>query len=119
MNEIITFVVCCSIYSESYLFIYSLAIAAKIRMRAMFGTDLGKNGLANDATSPGGIAMESLLNIKTIASLNLERDRYYHFRAAIDREDGNQIISSLIAGSTSGFGILVQQWVNAVALVWG
>ena len=85
----------------------------------MFGTDLGKNSLANDATSPGGIAMESLLNIKTIASLNLERDRYSQFQGAIEREEGKQFLSSLKAGSSSGFGILIQQWVNAVALVWG
>ena len=97
----------------------SLAIAAKIRMKAMFGTDLGGNRLATDATSPGGIAMESLLNIKTIASLNLERERYHQFQSSIEREEGKPYLSSLKAGSSSGFGILVQQWVNAVALVWG
>jgi len=85
----------------------------------MFGTDLGGNRLSTDTLSPGGIAMESLLNIKTIASLNLERERYSQFQSAIEREEGKQYLSSFKAGSTSGFGILIQQWVNAVALVWG
>jgi ATP-binding cassette subfamily B (MDR/TAP) protein 1 len=85
----------------------------------MLGTDLGGNRLSTDITSSGGVAMESLLNIKTIASLNLERTRYSQFEAAMEREHGRQWLSSLKSGSTTGFGILIQQWVNAVALVWG
>jgi len=99
-----------SFIQHKLLFSQSLAIAAKIRMRSMFGTDLGKNVLSNDSNSPGGIAMETLLNIKTIASLNLERDRYAQFQAVIEKEEGKQFLSSLKSGSTSGFGILIQQW---------
>lgn len=48
--------------------------------------------------SPGGIVVEALSNIRTIASLTLEEDRATEYKKALEREDPHVIRN----GATKG-----------------
>ena len=85
----------------------------------LVGEDLGGGG-KDDQNSPGGIAVETLLNIRTVASLNLEKRRYEEYTKAVDaEEEGNGLLVTISKGSTAGLSMLIQQWVNALQFFFG
>jgi hypothetical protein len=57
-----------------------------------------------DEHSPGGIVLESLSNIRTVASLTLEMERCEEYDAALKAENPHPIRSNLTKGSLSGVG---------------
>jgi hypothetical protein len=52
------------------------------------------------ANSPGGIAVESLSNIRTVASLTLEEERVHAYSRALARESPHGLRTSLLKGSS-------------------
>jgi ATP-binding cassette, subfamily B (MDR/TAP), member 1 len=60
------------------------------------------------ANSSSGIVVESLLNIRTIASLTIEGNRLEQFEQAMAREDPHPIRSNLVKSSTFGFSQIIQ-----------
>ena len=61
-------------------------------MKTMLGEDEGgdvKEGLS----SPGGIIVETLLNIRTVAALNMERQRYNDYVQALHKSDPHAILN--------------------------
>lgn len=54
-----------------------------------------------DAKSPGGIVIEALSNIRTVASLNLEEERTAEYAYALEKEDPHPIKSNIVKGMTS------------------
>ena len=55
-----------------------------------------------DANSPGAIVVESVSNIRTVASLGLEEERAEAYAVALDRADPHPLRSNLIKGKTNG-----------------
>ncbi len=60
------------------------------------------------ANSSAGIVVESLLNIRTVASLTIEGKRLEQFDQAMSREDPHPIRSNLVKSSTGGFSQIIQ-----------
>jgi ABC-type multidrug transport system fused ATPase/permease subunit len=52
-----------------------------------------------DAKSPGGIVIEALSNIRTIASLTLEEERADKYKKSLEKEDAHAIRNSATKGS--------------------
>jgi ATP-binding cassette subfamily B (MDR/TAP) protein 1 len=97
-----------------------MAFAAKTKIEMFMGADEGIYEQEDEASSPGGIVMESLSNIRTVASLTLEEGRSKQFREALHRQYPNPIKSNAIGPQSSGsLGLLVRIWGIALFFWWG
>jgi len=96
-----------------------MGFATSIDMAQYLGEDLGGEGI-DKQNSPGGIAVETLLNFRTVASLSLEQRRYTDYANAVDAEEGRDGFLSFVSkGCTAGLSMLIQQWVNALQFFFG
>lgn len=72
-----------------------------------------------DENSPGGIVIESVSNIRTVASLVLEEKRSKQYNDALLREDPNSLLMNALKGCSAGLGLLVRTWGMALFFWWG
>jgi ATP-binding cassette subfamily B (MDR/TAP) protein 1 len=86
-----------------------MGFGAEMEMKLYFGEDEGDSGDPG-RNSAGGIVVESLVNIRTVASLTIEDRRSAEFSKALDDEDPTPIISNFIKGSATGLGQFIQMW---------
>jgi len=104
-----------------------MGFATSIEMKQMLGEDEGDNsekqgteGVNQDElSSPGGIAVETLLNMRTVAALTLEKQRIQNYEDAISGSSQGIVKQGITAGLTSGLSMFIQQWVNALQLWFG
>merc|ERR1740136_538472 len=83
-----------------------MGFATSIDMAQYLGEDLGGEGI-DKQNSPGGIAVETLLNFRTVASLSLEQRRYTDYANAVDAEEGRDGFLSFVSkGCTAGLSML-------------
>ena len=61
-----------------------------------------------DMNSPGGIVVESLLNVRTIAALTMEDTKLDEYSEALQREDSHPWRTNCIKGSGAGLGQFFQ-----------
>lgn len=66
-------------------------------MRMYYGEDDGDE-TELDANSPGGIVIESLSNIRTVASLTLEDERATEYSHALEHEDPHPVRTNFFKG---------------------
>ena len=97
-----------------------MGFASAVEMKTMFGEDEGSdNSKGEGLSSPGGILVETLLNIKTVAALRMERQRYKDYCNALNKSEPKLVLNSIKSGATSGLSMLIQQWSNALQFWWG
>jgi ATP-binding cassette subfamily B (MDR/TAP) protein 1 len=95
-----------------------MAFASAIHMKRMLGADEGNLDASNDGlNTPGGVIVETLLNIRTVSALTLERRRFQDYRAALHKSEPNYKFDAFMTGCTSGLSLFIQQWVNGL-LIW-
>jgi len=95
-----------------------MGFATAVEFKLMLG--VSDENLEKDVlNSPGGIAVETLLNMKTVASLSLEKIRYDTYKKALESSDEEEIKMGLKTGFTRGLSIIIQQYVNALQFWWG
>jgi len=88
-----------------------MSVGKALQVKAYIGDEIPMaDPDALPPNSSGGILVESLLNIRTVASLTIEVERVEEFQAALDREDPNPARQNVIRGSTVGLAFLVQFW---------
>ena len=83
---------------------------------------VGDDGSATEEDgrdSPGGIIVETLLNIRTVSALTLEEQRFKDYTNALAKSEENIFSTSAVSGMLSGVSLLIQQWVNALQFWWG
>ena len=78
-------------------------------MKTYLGEDEGDADQI-DEHSPGGIVIETLGDIRTVASLTLEKSRAKEYAEALANEDPHPIRTKIIKGSGSGLGQFTQMW---------
>lgn len=96
-----------------------MGAATSIEMKKMMGEDESVDNGQDELNSPGGIAVETLINIRTVAALTLENQRYADYENALDRNGTHYVRDGFLSGLSSGFSMGVQQWVNALQLWFG
>jgi len=95
-----------------------MAFGAEMEMKMYMGEDEADIH-QEDENSPGGIVVETLLNIRTVASLTVEEKRAVEYEEALEAEDPNPIKNNIIKGGASGLGQFVQMWGMALMFWWG
>jgi len=125
MSSVITGVVVSFIFMWPFALIAMACIpfmgfATSMEMKIMLGEDESSDSSKPDElNSSGGIAVETLLNARTVSALTLEKSRFKNYEDALDRESPNYIRASFVAGSAYGSSMFIQQWVNALQMWWG
>lgn len=73
-----------------------------MEMRTYMGEDEPEE--TQDEHSPGGIVIETLSSIRTVASLTLEAERADEYDHALRHEDPHPMRTNLVKGSLAGLG---------------
>merc|ERR1712157_209206 len=93
--------------------------ATSIDMKTMMGEDDGDGNVEEEANSPGGIVVESLLNLCTVSALTMEEERFRLFQEALNDTEEHYVSQGLHQGILTGSAIFVQQWINALQFWFG
>jgi ATP-binding cassette, subfamily B (MDR/TAP), member 1 len=96
-----------------------MGFATSLEMKKMLGEDIGEQDDGEGLNTPGGVLVETLLNIRTVAALSLERTRYEDYERAIELSETNSKQEALVSGLTAGAVLSVQQFINALQLWFG
>mmetsp|Transcript_23996 Transcript_23996/g.35489 ORF Transcript_23996/g.35489 Transcript_23996/m.35489 type:complete len:1339 (+) Transcript_23996:92-4108(+) len=94
-----------------------MAFGAAMEMKMYLGEDEGDKGA--DKSGSGGIVVETLLNIRTVASLTIEHIKSDEYASALQAEHTGSLKSNVLKGMASGFGQLSQQWGMGLMFWWG
>lgn len=95
-----------------------MGFATSIEMKQFLGEDVGADS-QDELNSPGGIIVETLLNIRTVSALCLEQRRYDDYVKALTASESNNGKEAFMSGLTSGMSMFIQQWINALQLWFG
>ena len=96
-----------------------MGFATALQIRHSLGEDEGGEGEIDGTDSPGGIIVETLLNIRTVSALTLEEQRCKDYETSLAKLDGNVMKENVVSGLLSGLSIAIQQWVYALQFWWG
>ena len=96
-----------------------MGFATSMEMKNFLGEDAGDDGAADELNSPGGIIVETLLNISTVSALTMEGERFKNFEEALATSEPNHVREGLMEGFLAGLSMFIQQWINAVQLWFG
>lgn len=96
-----------------------MVMATSVEMKVMYGEDEGDDNAKEEVGSPGGIIVETLLNIGTVSALTLEEERFRLFEEALNATDENYVRAGLHQGALSGFSMFVQQWIYGLQFWFG
>jgi ATP-binding cassette, subfamily B (MDR/TAP), member 1 len=96
-----------------------MGFATSLEMKRMLGEDVGENDDADGLNTPGGVLVETLLNIRTVAALVIEESRYDDYERAIEHEEANYKQQAMVSGFTAGASLSIQQFINALQLWFG
>jgi len=96
-----------------------MAFGAEMEMRTYMGEDEGDTNIEDDVDSPGGLVVETLLNIRTVASLTLESVRAREFEDALHAEEPAVVKSNFLKGLATGLGFFCQMWCMALLFWFG
>lgn len=96
-----------------------MGFATSIHMKQMLGEDEGATTTEDGKNSPGGVIVETLLNMRTVAALTLEQQRYKDYENALLKADASHNMEAFMGGFTGGLSMFIQQWINALQLWFG
>jgi ATP-binding cassette, subfamily B (MDR/TAP), member 1 len=98
-----------------------MGFATSVEMKQMLGEDESSDTQVSqdEMNSPGGILVETLLNIRTVSALTLEEQRAKDFERSITSTQSSYIRDGFMAGLTGGLSMFIQQWINALQMWWG
>ena len=86
-----------------------MGFATALEMKRFLGEDEGGEVVEDGCDSPGGIIVETLLNIRTVSALTLEKQRFDDYEKALVKAEGNVLSDSAVSGALSGLSIAIQQ----------
>lgn len=96
-----------------------MGFATSIHMKQMLGEDEGVTNTEDGKNSPGGVIVETLLNMRTVSALTLEAQRYKDYENALINAEPNMVMDAFTGGVTGGLSMFIQQWINALQLWFG
>lgn len=88
-------------------------------MKQMMGEDATEDIKKEDISSPGGIVVETLLNMGTVSALTLEEERFNLFQEAMVDNQEDYVKEGVHQGVLSGLSIGLQEWIMALEFWFG
>jgi ATP-binding cassette subfamily B (MDR/TAP) protein 1 len=96
-----------------------MAFATSMEMKQFLGEDTTDESNSDELNSPGGIVVETLLNIGTVSALTMEEERFKNYENALRNSEPNYVREGAMQGFLAGLSMFIQQWINALQLWWG
>jgi ATP-binding cassette, subfamily B (MDR/TAP), member 1 len=100
-----------------------MGVAMALRVKKVLGVDEATNGSeSNDELNhPSGIIVETLLHMRTVSALNLEKQRYEAFEKALSQSNlaADHISKVRWAAFSDGLGRAVQRWIIGLEMWFG
>ena len=94
-----------------------MAFGAEVKMKVAMGKNEGVED--HDQNSPGMIVVESLVNIRTVASLTIEEDKATEYSNALQNRVENPMWTNFLGGMALGMADFIRMWVLALMFWWG
>jgi ATP-binding cassette subfamily B (MDR/TAP) protein 1 len=116
---IISFAMMWPFAALSMLILPFLGFGAYMEMKMYMGEDAGAEAPKEGQDSAGAIVIETLLSIRTVSSLTIERLRAAEYEAALKCEDPDAVKTNLLKGAATGVGFLSQLWGIGFMFWWG
>lgn len=88
-----------------------------MEMKTYIGED--EKEVSQDEHSAGGIVIETLSNMRTVASLCLENNRAAEHARILQENDPHPLRSNFLKGAATGVGQCLQFWGFALMFWWG
>lgn len=85
-------------------------------MKTIRGEDEGVDDVMD---SPGTIVVESLVNIRTVASLTIEQDKVSEYTAALRKKNPTPLWTNFLGGLALGLADLIRMFVMALMFFVG
>eukprot|EP00980_Cylindrotheca_fusiformis_P009869 scaffold2184_cov128-Cylindrotheca_fusiformis.AAC.15 len=96
-----------------------MGFVSSVRARISRGVDLGNHSSEEGSDSPGGIIVETLLNITTVSAFTMEHERFNDFQRSLDTAEPDAAKEGVKQGFVNGLSMFVQQWINALQFWFG
>lgn len=98
-----------------------MSFGAYMEMKMYLGEDEGAEDkkLKESEGSSGSIVVETLMSIRTVAALSIERMRANEYERAINMESPSSLKTNLFKGLAAGLGLFIQFWGIALMFWWG
>lgn len=96
-----------------------MGFASTLEMKRMLGSDDGDATTTDDKKSPGGIIVETLLNMRTVSALTLESQRFRDYEMALNEAEPGYAVAAFVGGFMSGISMFIQQWINGLQMWFG
>jgi ATP-binding cassette subfamily B (MDR/TAP) protein 1 len=116
---ILSFVMMWPFAAMTLLILPFLSFGAYMEMKMYMGEDEGAEAPKEGEDSAGAIVVETLLSIRTVASLAIQKMRAEEYENALKREDPVSVKTNLLKGAATGLGFLVQLWGMGFMFWWG
>lgn len=96
-----------------------MSFGAYMEMKMYIGEDASADEKMDGENSSGSIVVETLMSIRTVAALSIERMRALEYEKAIAVESPASFKSNAIKGFASGLGVFTQFWGIGLLFYWG
>jgi len=96
-----------------------MGFGAYMEMKMYIGEDETADDQKEAENTSGGIVVETLMSIRTVAALSIEKMRANEYERAIMIESPSSLKSNALKGFASGLGVFVQFWGIALMFWWG
>eukprot|EP00934_Nitzschia_sp_Nitz4_P002963 Nitzschia sp. Nitz4//scaffold24_size164493//76056//80265//NITZ4_002328-RA/size164493-snap-gene-0.7-mRNA-1//1//CDS//3329544114//2953//frame0 len=96
-----------------------MGFATSTEMKRYSGNDVGDAEESEERNTPGGIIVETLLNITTVSAMTMELVRYQELETAMESAEPNHFGDGLTQGFMSGLAVIIQQWINGLQIWFG
>lgn len=96
-----------------------MGYALSLRIGKASGLDRGDSTESVQIDSPGGILVETLENIQTVAALTLEEFKFEEFKESLASSEPNNNWESTKTAFSHGMAYLIHHWVDALLLFFG
>lgn len=87
-----------------------MGFGAAMEMKLYMADDKVATDKDKGRSSSGGIVVETLVNIRTVASLSIEETRSSEYADALSREDSKPLLKASLRGFAFGIGQFIQLW---------
>uniref|UniRef100_A0A7S3QG25 Bile salt export pump n=1 Tax=Chaetoceros debilis TaxID=122233 RepID=A0A7S3QG25_9STRA len=96
-----------------------MGFGAHMEMQMYMGEDEGAGEAKPGEDGAGALVVETLLSIRTVASLTIEKMRSQEYAQALLAEDPKSIMTNMKKGFATGIGFLFQLWGMGLMFWWG
>jgi ATP-binding cassette subfamily B (MDR/TAP) protein 1 len=96
-----------------------MAFGEYMQNQQMIGVDEGDIEKSESQSSEGAVVIETLVNIRIVASLSMEEERVQTYTKALNDKHNNSFFVNTIKGTGQGLGSFFQMWGYALMFYFG